>query len=252
MEGPLAGRRAPHPSAGPRAAKGYTAHKTVHARDVFRLVAQDLCPYAQRCRVLLEEKRAPYVTEYIQLDQKPAWFAKLAPTGTVPLLVHGDVVVDGSLAINEYVDAHWGVPTGPRAPDEVEGLRARLTVLSEAMAIVWSACIATSDQARDAELRRLESSLGRITLSRPRPSDHGSLDLFECALVPLGLRLRWMAGVTTFPAFDVPAALDAWLDVALERPSATTSLLPHVRDKFEAWLRRRLPSGAQAPRVLAP
>ena len=45
--------------------------KLGQALGVFRLVAQDLCPYVQRCRVLLEEKHAPYVTEYIELDQKP-------------------------------------------------------------------------------------------------------------------------------------------------------------------------------------
>ncbi len=221
---------------------GCEPFKLGQALVVFRLVAQDLCPYVQRCRVLLEEKRAPYVTEYIQLDQKPEWFLDISPSGTVPLLVHGDVVIDDSLAINEYIDSQWGEKASPEAATDREQLRERLSTLSQATVLLWKACVAESPAAREVELRRLEGSLGRLSLPRLIPPDDEPLDLFECSLVPLGLRLRWMASVEDFPEFRVPAALDTWFDAALQRPSATNSILPHVPGKFDVWLRSKLHS----------
>jgi glutathione S-transferase len=209
---------------------------------VLLLVAQDLCPYVQRCRVLLEETGTPYVTEYIRLDRKPQWFLDMSPSGTVPLMIHDDVVMDDSLAINEYIDSQWGERTVPEAPDAREQLNERLSPLSEATVLLWKACVAKSPKDREFELRRLEEALGRLSLSRAVPPEDESMDLFECALVPLGLRLRWMASVEAFPVFEMPSALDTWLDAALRRPSATNSILPHVPEKFDRWLRSNLHS----------
>ena len=101
-------------------------------------------------------------------------------------------------------------------------------------------CSATNEEARIRELRSLEATLERLPLTRELPPHDVPLNLYECALVPLGLRLRWVAEVSGFPTFRVPTSLEDWFARALDRPSASSSVLPHVREKFQGWLRETL------------
>ena len=51
------------------------------------LIGQDLCPYVQRARVVLNEKAVPYRMTVIDLAAKPAWFLDVSPLGRVPVLL---------------------------------------------------------------------------------------------------------------------------------------------------------------------
>ncbi|MGB1701047.1 MAG: hypothetical protein ACPHRO_13905, partial [Nannocystaceae bacterium] len=156
-------------------------------------------------------------------------------------LIHGDVVLDESITINEYIDAHWGVPVQPADGASRALAREHLKLTSDSMTALWRVSSATDEETRIGELRSLEASLERLPLMRALPPHDASLDLYECALVPLGLRLRWMAEISGFPVFRVPAALEDWFARALDRPSASASVLPHVREKFQGWLQQNLP-----------
>ena len=64
-------------------------------------------PYAMSCYVTLVEKKLPFTLQTVDIDNGehllPA-FRDLAPTGRIPLLVHGDVALNESSAIIEYLD----------------------------------------------------------------------------------------------------------------------------------------------------
>jgi glutathione S-transferase len=50
----------------------------------------------------------------INFEQHEPWFVKINPRGQVPVLVHGDYVLDESTLINEYVDDTFpGMPLKP-------------------------------------------------------------------------------------------------------------------------------------------
>ncbi len=62
------------------------------------------CPFAQRTRLVLREKGLDYTQTDIDLEDTPAWYLELSPTGKVPLLRHGDTLLWESTIINEYLE----------------------------------------------------------------------------------------------------------------------------------------------------
>jgi glutathione S-transferase len=74
------------------------------------LYGSALCPYAQRVRLVLSEKKLE--TEEVDIDprNRPASFLALSPLGKIPLLVHDGVRVWESTVIGEYLDETFPVP----------------------------------------------------------------------------------------------------------------------------------------------
>ena len=70
----------------------------------FELVSFALCPYVQRARSILLEKKVEHDIKFIELDNPPEWFFDVSPMEKVPiLLVDGEPLFE-SLAICEYLD----------------------------------------------------------------------------------------------------------------------------------------------------
>jgi glutathione S-transferase len=68
------------------------------------LISHHLCPYVQRAVITLLEKDIPHQRTYIDLANKPDWFAAISPLGKVPLLrVEGEILFE-SAVICEYLD----------------------------------------------------------------------------------------------------------------------------------------------------
>lgn len=87
-----------------------------------------ISPYAMACFVALVEKKLPFDLKPIDIDsglhlQPP--YRDLAPTGRVPMLVHGDggpddLVLNESSAIIEYLDEAFPAPQhAPLLPGEL-------------------------------------------------------------------------------------------------------------------------------------
>lgn len=68
------------------------------------LVSHPLCPYVQRAAIVLLEKWVPFNRVDIDLGNKPEWFLKSSPLGTVPIMTIGTDVIFESAAIIEYLD----------------------------------------------------------------------------------------------------------------------------------------------------
>lgn len=82
-----------------------------------RLVSNVLCPYTQRAAIQLAEKGIEFQRVYIDLADKPAWFASISPLGKVPVLQVGDAAIFESAVICEYIeDAFPPVPMHPADP----------------------------------------------------------------------------------------------------------------------------------------
>lgn len=64
-------------------------------------------PYAMACYVTLLEKKLPFTLKTVNLEageHNTPEYRKLALTGRVPMLVHGDLALNESSAIIEYLD----------------------------------------------------------------------------------------------------------------------------------------------------
>ncbi len=81
------------------------------------LYSAEICPYAQRMRIVLHEKSIAHEVVEIDLDDKPEWLGELTPTRRVPVIRHDDFVLWESATVNEYLDGTFA-GTALRPGDE--------------------------------------------------------------------------------------------------------------------------------------
>ncbi len=81
------------------------------------LYSAEICPYAQRTRIVLHEKSIAHEVVEIDLDDKPEWLGELTPTRRVPVIRHDDFVLWESATVNEYLDGTFA-GTALRPGDE--------------------------------------------------------------------------------------------------------------------------------------
>jgi glutathione S-transferase len=83
------------------------------------LYSYDACPFAQRTRMVLNEKGIDYQLHEVDVYDKPAGWEQISPYGKVPLLRHAGGTVYESAIINEYLDEAFPepplMPAGPLA-----------------------------------------------------------------------------------------------------------------------------------------
>ncbi|MGZ5961189.1 MAG: glutathione S-transferase family protein [Rhizomicrobium sp.] len=119
----------------------------------------------------LKEKGVPFESHYLDLlnfDQHDPEYLKINPNGTIPALVHGDLMLTESTAIMEYVDdAFPGPPLRPAVPEERWRMRWWMRFFDQYFApslsmIGWSVFIGPSVRNRDPE--QLKAAIARIPL----------------------------------------------------------------------------------------
>lgn len=81
-----------------------------------QIISANVCPYAQRTRMVLHEKGLTFELTEIDLKNKPDWFLDVSPYGKVPVLRHKGHTIYESAVINEYLDETF--PTPPLMPTE--------------------------------------------------------------------------------------------------------------------------------------
>lgn len=95
------------------------------------LYSNGICAYSQRAHLVLNAKKIPYQTIYVDVFKKPDWFTQKSPLGRVPVLELPDKtgpIID-SLIVVEYLDDKYPenklYPSDPyrRARDKVLILR---------------------------------------------------------------------------------------------------------------------------------
>lgn len=81
------------------------------------IYSANVCPYAQRSRMVLLHKGVDFEAIEIDLNNKPDWFLEISPYGKVPLLKHGENRIWESAVINEYLEEVFPEPPlMPRDP----------------------------------------------------------------------------------------------------------------------------------------
>jgi glutathione S-transferase len=75
-----------------------------------KIYSASVCPYAQRVRLVLLEKRVDFDLIEIDLHHKPDWFAEVSPYGKVPVILHENNRIWESSIINEYLEEVFPEP----------------------------------------------------------------------------------------------------------------------------------------------
>eukprot|EP01086_Lenisia_limosa_P012281 TRINITY_DN4030_c0_g1_i1.p1 TRINITY_DN4030_c0_g1~~TRINITY_DN4030_c0_g1_i1.p1 ORF type:complete len:200 (+),score=68.86 TRINITY_DN4030_c0_g1_i1:64-663(+) len=89
------------------------------------LYSFDGCPFAHRIRILLELKKVKFELINIDLQNKPDWFLKINPLGKVPVIKHGEKIINESAVIAEYIDEAF---EGPKVMPETAFIRAKCRI----------------------------------------------------------------------------------------------------------------------------
>lgn len=74
------------------------------------------CPFTQRANLALKLKKVNTSLVLINLSDKPEWFKKLTPAGSVPVLEFGNETITDSMEAVRYLDK-----THPTPPLDLPG-----------------------------------------------------------------------------------------------------------------------------------
>jgi glutathione S-transferase len=211
-----------------------------------KLVSFDICPYVERSRIVLLEKRVPHEIEFIDLANKPAWFLAVSPMGRVPvLLVDGRPVFESSI-INELIEElNPDPPLFPAEPLARAEARSWIAFANDAvMPASYRTTLALAGGASGDDLARLvgevADTLGKLEAQlakRGGPYFLGrEFSLVDAAYAPFFRRWRIAEGwggararlLERFPK------VSAWADALLARPSVVEA----EPDELEARSRK--------------
>lgn len=186
--------------------------------------------------LVLKHFGLPFEDEVLQLSG-PGWretLAQRSPTGKVPVLIDGDLVVPETIAIIEYLADRF--PEAPIWPAEI-GPRARARAAAAEMHAGFSALrthapmnlrashpgkVDPDSVAKD--LRRVESLWGELLARSGGPYLFGAFTAADAMFAPLATRLRTydlpVSDVTSryVEAIYALSAFQHWLGLALQEP----------------------------------
>jgi len=200
-----------------------------------QLYSYDACPFAQRTRMVLAEKRVEFTLREIDLHNKPEDWAEISPYGKVPLLRHEGASVYESSIINEYLDEVF--PEPPLLPARpLERAQARIWMdycdsgmRPAAAKILWSAKTpeerAEAVAGLDLALYFLENEgLGKLGNG---PYFFGEqVTLVDFQFLPFFERLEFYEELTGYHWPDDTPRLHRWFDAMCERTSVAPTLRP--------------------------
>ncbi len=191
----------------------------------------EVCPYAQRTRILLGEKAIEHESIEIDIDDKPGWFLELTPAQRVPVIRHGDFILWESATINEYLDASFPGPA--LRPAEERGRAVMRNEIRHFDNVFLASLYKLLFEQDPADRKRLRAAVedGMRYLESRLEANQGAgpfwlgaeLSLADLAMYPFFERLpvfNYYRDVT------MPASckrLRRWLDTMIQRPAAAAT-----------------------------
>jgi glutathione S-transferase len=211
-----------------------------------RLVSFKLCPFVQRCVMLLQEKQIDYDIDYIDLADRPDWFIELSPLGKVPLLEvtrddNSKVVLFESVVINEYLDE---VTPGSLLPTEPLDRAHSRAWIEYGNALLSKGADITS--ARDEEaLAKASENLGKLLDRLEQEIDDGpffsgsEVSLVDATFTPALQRLAWTNEI--HPALDIfkgRPKIWRWWQALDALDSVHNSAVADLRQRYDSFVSR--------------
>lgn len=190
------------------------------------IVSAGTCPFAQRTRMVLLEKRIDFSLTEIDLDAKPAWFLEISPYAKVPVIRHGDAVVWESAVINEYLEEVFPEPALlPRDP--VRRAQARVWIdFANARMVphVYKMMLRQDEEGQDLHRRRLTEAVlameqGLRDLSAGPYWLGGQPGLVDFTFIP---HVQRFVALEHYRGFAIPASCERllrWRDAMSALPS---------------------------------
>lgn len=208
------------------ASKGEDAAVTIYSIEV--------CPFAQRSRMLLALKGIPFDLVEIDITKpRPTWFLELNPLGKVPVIAHQGRVLNESSVINEYLEDVF--PQRPVFPADPY-LKAQARILidycnNRFTPNLYRVLMAQDGPRRERAVEAAVQDWAWLDAFLTRVSPEGDLVFGEFGMVDLTFAPFFQRYVLNeyFWGFAIPAGLERlerWREAALAHPLAVETGMP--------------------------
>lgn len=209
----------------------------------FTLISFDLCPFVQRSVITLREKNIRFKISFIDLENKPAWFLKLSPTGKVPLLIvsengRRDEILFESAVINEYLDEMNAPQLMPADALPRAKHRAFIEFTSQLLVVQYKLTHAKNDLDRMTHCNDLKRQLGVLMQEVQLPYFSGkNFSLIDAAIAPLLMRQRLVDRTFGYDVIISNSTCRQYAKHLLKRPSVRESVIRGFAEKYSASIK---------------
>ena len=207
----------------------------------FKLISHHLCPYVQRARIVLDEKAVAHDLEFIDLANKPDWFAAISPLGKVPVLLVDDRPLFESAVIAEYLDETTPGSLHPLDAFEKARHRAWIAFASSTLDTIAGLYNAPDQAAWEQQRRALVIKFRRLqaTLASGPYFAGATFSLVDAAFAPVFRYFEVFDGIGDFGLFDASPAVRDWRSALARRSSVKAAAVDSYHDRLRAFLARR-------------
>jgi glutathione S-transferase len=211
-----------------------------------KLISFDLCPYVERSRIVLEEKKVPYEIEFVDLKNKPAWFLEISPRGKVPVLVVDGTPIFESMVINEMLEELYPEPPMfPKTPVDRAQARAWIVFCNDVIMVPsFELAMAKTEEARSALRTTLGNAFARLETQLQKSAGKfffgDAFGLVDAVFAPFFVRFKTTAELVGGISFEKYATVQKYSDALLAHPSAQKARAENLIERHRAMLKERM------------
>jgi len=204
------------------------------------LISHHLCPYVQRAAMVLLEKQVPHRRTYIDLSNKPDWFAAVSPLGRVPVLLVGQEPLFESQVIAEFLDEATAGSLHPADPLEKAQHRSWIEYGSETLKNI--AAFYSAPDARSFEEKRHALSMRFARIERELQGPYFAGPQFHMIDGVWGTVFRYLDvfdEIGPFALLDAAPKVRDWRRTIAGRAAVKSAAPADYGDRLLAFLQRR-------------
>lgn len=211
-----------------------------------KLISFDLCPYVERSRIVLEEKKIPYDIDFVDLKNKPAWFLEISPRGKVPVLVVDGTPIFESMVINEMLEELYPEPRMfPKTPVDRAQARAWIVFCNDVIMMPsFELAMGKTEEARAAARTTLDGAFARLEAQLAKSTGKyffgDTLGLVDAVFAPFFVRFDATAELVGGISLEKFPRIRKYADVLLAHPSAQKARAENLIERHRAMLNERM------------
>lgn len=215
-----------------------------------KLISFDLCPYVERSRIVLEEKKIPYDIEFVDLKNKPAWFLEISPRGKVPVLVVDGTPIFESMVINEMLEELYPEPAMfPKTPVDRAQARAWIVFCNDVMMMPsFNLAMAKTEEERSAARATLEDAFPRLEAQLQKSTGkyffNSTFGLVDAVFAPFFVRFHATAELLGNISLEKFPAMRKYSAALREHPSAVKARAENLIERHRTMLKERMSASA--------
>lgn len=204
------------------------------------LISHHLCPYVQRAVIVLLEKQIPHERSYIDLADRPAWFAEKSPLGRVPILETRGTVLFESQVIAEYLNEITPESLHPADPLDKARHRAWIEFGSETLAAIGAFYNAPDAQNFEIKRAALHKKFERIGQELEGPFFAGArFHLIDGVWGTIFRYIDVFEKIGDFALVDGLGGVQDWREAVAQRPSVQDAPPQGYDARLTEFLRKK-------------